>query len=264
MTSEVAAAYDATGQAWADGPVRVYGRIASMLCDRLPIELAGARVLDVGAGTGAATARAIDRGASVVGLDLAPGMLAARAAGSGPGVAADARVLPFVHGSFDGVLAAFSLNHLPDPATGLAEARRVLRRGGGLAACVYAEDGNDHPVKAAVEAAAAAAGWASPSWYEELRQRAVPELATPGRAVRVAARAGLGGAEAVVVHVSHPHLTADDLVAWRLGMAQHASFLAALPSTERSALVRRARDRLGDSCPMLVSRVVVLTWRRPG
>ncbi len=43
---------------------------------------------------------------------------------------ADAATLPFADASFDIVLAAHMLYHLPRPADGVAEIARVLRRGG--------------------------------------------------------------------------------------------------------------------------------------
>jgi ubiquinone/menaquinone biosynthesis C-methylase UbiE len=45
---------------------------------------------------------------------------------------ADAQSLPFPDGSFDTVVTTFVFCSIPDPATGLAEARRVLRPGGQL------------------------------------------------------------------------------------------------------------------------------------
>ena len=102
---------------------------------------AGAAVLDVGCGTGVLT-RALaglpDVGA-VVGVDLAPSLLA-RAREMAAGLAdvrfeeADARALPFPEGAFDVVVFDSTLSHVPEPERALAEAFRVLRPGGRLAA----------------------------------------------------------------------------------------------------------------------------------
>ena len=52
-------------------------------------------------------------------------------AGSGDLLAlADARRLPFADASVDALFAAGLVNHLPDPAAGLAELARVTRAGG--------------------------------------------------------------------------------------------------------------------------------------
>lgn len=99
----------------------------------------GDRALDVGCGTGRAMpalADAVGPAGRVIGLDLTPGMLAAaRAAGRdgcGALILADARRLPFADAGADAVFAAGLVQHLPDPAAGLAELARVTRPGGRL------------------------------------------------------------------------------------------------------------------------------------
>ena len=54
-----------------------------------------------------------------------------------------------------------------------------------------------------------------------------------------------------------PELGPGDLVDWRLGMAQHAPFVAGLAAGERSALRARAVELLGET-PVLVRSVLVL------
>ena len=55
--SALAGAYSDTGGAWEEGPARVYDRLAAVLIDRSPVSFRGGRILDVGAGTGAAGRR---------------------------------------------------------------------------------------------------------------------------------------------------------------------------------------------------------------
>lgn len=129
------------------------------LIDRLP--LAGAhRVLDVGTGVGtllpALQERAPD--ATVVGVDRSPGMVG-RASARFPRVIGDASRLPFATGSVDVAVLAFMLFHLPDPAAGLREARRVLAPGGAIGVTTW---GQDVPVPAV------------DIWHDELNRHGAP------------------------------------------------------------------------------------------
>ena len=100
-----------------------------------------ARVLEVGCGTGVLT-RALARlpnVASVVGVDPAPALIArARELADGISIVeyreADGRELPFEDAAFDVVVFDSTLCHVPMPERALAEAFRVLRPGGRLAA----------------------------------------------------------------------------------------------------------------------------------
>ncbi|MGH9155694.1 MAG: class I SAM-dependent methyltransferase [Acidimicrobiales bacterium] len=257
LTGELAAAYSATGGVWQRGPGRIYDRLAEVLVAGSPGPLVGARVLDVGAGTGAATRAVLAAGAdAVVAVDAAFGMLAHHAAERPPAAAGDAVALPFADAAFDAAVAAFSLNHLPDPAAGLREMARVTRRGGPLLAASYAA-GDAHPVKAAVEAALSARGWTPDPWYVTMRAGATAELATVAHGTVAAAAAGLD-ASVEVVHVPFPDLDAYDLVEWRLGLAQHAPFVARLPPAEHDAVAADAVRRLGGQFPSLVRSVLVV------
>jgi SAM-dependent methyltransferase len=83
------------------------------------------RVLDLGCGTGHSFHLLAPR--ETVGVDIDAGSLAGQDRET---VVADMRNLPFEDGLFDSVLAAHSVEHVPDPDAVLAEVARVLRPGG--------------------------------------------------------------------------------------------------------------------------------------
>jgi ubiquinone/menaquinone biosynthesis C-methylase UbiE len=104
---------------------------------------AGERVLDVGCGSGAVTrdiARRVGEHGLAVGLDPSPELLAlARRLAEGAGLddrtefrEGNALRLPFPDGSFDVVVCATVLSHVPEGEAAIPELARVLRPGGRL------------------------------------------------------------------------------------------------------------------------------------
>jgi SAM-dependent methyltransferase len=257
--SGAAAAYSTTAGAWQRGPGRIYDRLADVVVGSSPVPVAGARALDLGAGTGAASRAVLAAGAcAVVAVDAAVGMLAQDASARPPAVVADALGLPFPAATFDVTVAAFSLTHLGDPSAGLREAARVTRAGGAVIASAYADD-DVHPVKIAVEDALRARGWKPEPWYEVMRTTGAPKLATAEACRTAAVDAGLHDAEVVAVRVPFAELGAPELVGWRMGLAQHAPFVAALPTdADRAAVVAEAIDRLGTGWPTLERSILVI------
>jgi SAM-dependent methyltransferase len=99
------------------------------------VEWSPRRVLEVGGGPGELSERIQkELGADVSFVDISPRMVElARERGVDAQVG-DVQSLPFADGTFDTVVAAWMLYHVPDIDLGLSEIARVLRPGGALVA----------------------------------------------------------------------------------------------------------------------------------
>ena len=118
--------------------VPITARLVGPLLDAAEVR-GGSRVLDVASGPGHVAAGAAERGASVIGVDIADGMLSL-ARQLHPELEfrhGDAEALPFPDGSFDAVVANFVLLHVGRPEQAAAEFARVLAPGGRLALTVW-------------------------------------------------------------------------------------------------------------------------------
>ena len=131
----------------ADEYARVLDPTLESILRRL-VELAqlrpGSRVLDLATGTGAAARIAAEAGATVVGVDISPGMIDAAGRRSTPEVrfeVADVGRLPFESRSFSAVTCGFGLSHFPEVGAALAEVLRVLDVGGLFVACSWGREG---------------------------------------------------------------------------------------------------------------------------
>jgi ubiquinone/menaquinone biosynthesis C-methylase UbiE len=125
--------YEAAAESFLADRPRNAGDVAALgqLTSRLP---AGGSVLDLGCGAGVPVTHLLRKaGYDVVGLDFSMTQLRlARESVSAPLAQGDMTTLPFRAGSFDGVVAYYSIIHVPrdEHATIAREIRRVLVAGG--------------------------------------------------------------------------------------------------------------------------------------
>ena len=117
--TDIAVRYDRLNSILSLGRDQAWRRTA---IDRLP----GGRILDLGAGTGAANAVFGDR--EVVALDPSPEMLGLDDAAMR--VVSVGERLPFAEASFDAVFSAYVFRNLDSVEETLAEVNRILRPGG--------------------------------------------------------------------------------------------------------------------------------------
>ena len=258
LTQQIRAAYDRVGEAWNDGPARVYRAQAQPVLDAVG-DVTGARVLDVGTGSGVLADALVRRGARVVALDLSHGMLLRDAANRPPSVVADVRALPFPDACADVVTASFVLNHLDAPADGVRELARVVRSGGQLLATTF-EGEAPHPAKPVVEAVASRHGHVPPAWYDAVKSGTLPLLSSPDLFQAAAHAAGLVEARVDRVEVALA-LSPAELVAWRLGMAQLAPFVAGLTPQVRAELVAEAEREVAEVAAPVQMAVLLLVAR---
>lgn len=128
------------GESWAGGRAR----FGALLLERLP---PGAAVLDLGCGTGVPVARELAKRLTVTGVDISARSIAL-ARRNVPGAAflhADMATIDFPAGSFDAVVAFYSIIHLPReelPAL-LRAIAGWLRPGGLFVAALGANESDD-------------------------------------------------------------------------------------------------------------------------
>ena len=246
------------GAAWARGPQQVYDRLVRSALAWLPDRLDGQHAVDVGAGTGAATRELLRRGAEVVALDRSTSMLAELSRQTGgrvPTAVCDIRSLALPDDKYDVTVAGFVLNHLFDATAGMRELARVTRPGGRVIATTFGSD--DHPIKVAVDDVLVRFGFVHPQWYLSLKQVAMPTVADPGGLTRVGTSSGLRSVTVEKIDVDLGDLPVEAAIAYRLGLAHIAPFVAALDAADRARLDAELASVVGALPPLRLPMLVV-------
>ncbi|OPF77305.1 SAM-dependent methyltransferase [Streptomyces antioxidans] len=196
--------------------------------------LAGARVADVGAGTGIATALLRERGADVIAVEPGAGMVAQfrRALPEVPVVRGDGNALPLADASRDLVTYAQSW-HWTDTDRSVPEALRVLRPGGALAVWWNTTAFEVPWIAAQAERVAAHCG-VGPAPAARLDD---------GRATRLAGLSGLRGTRRQV-----PWSRVVSLDTHLANITSHSVFLV-LGESGTQAFLTAERDRLRELFP---------------
>lgn len=221
---------------------RYSGLLAPQMADLAGIA-AGQRVIDVGCGPGALTSELARRlGADhVAAVDPSVSFVEA-AKQRHPGVdvrQASAEALPFPDAAFDAAVAQLVVHFMADPVGGLREMRRVARRGGVVAACVWDHAGAKGPLGRFWEAASAL----DPAVVDESDLAGARE----GHLAELFAAAGLGEirSSTVVSHVEHPSFEAW-WEPYTRGVGPAGAYVARLDDEARDRLRAECRKRMGD------------------
>jgi SAM-dependent methyltransferase len=211
----------------------------------------GQRVLDVGCGPGALTAELVARvgPAAVSAVDPSePFVAAARARNPDVDVQqASAEELPFADETFDAALAQLVVHFMSDPAAGVAEMRRVTRRDGVVAACVWDHGGGQGPLSPLWEAAREL----DPGIQGESRLMGSRQ----GDLAQLFEATGLREIEETALSVSVEHPTFEEWwEPFNLGVGPAGSYVAGLDPERRAQLRERCRAVLPDAPFVLTVR----------
>ncbi len=197
---------------------------------------AGERILDLGCGDGALTAKLAARGCSVVGIDSSASMVAAACAGGLDCRVADAVALPF-RAEFDGVFSNAALHWMLAPDAVLAAVARALKPGGRFVG-EFGGAGNVQAIVRALQAALSARG----ASYDELSPWYFPSREEyRGRLERAGFRV------AAMESFARPTPLPGDIAAWlRVFAAPFVEALAGGADDAYDELRERLRPELWD------------------
>lgn len=203
----------------------------------------GARVLDLGAGTGKVSRALLAVGFDVLAVEpLAPlRELLAQSIGAERVLEGTAEAIPVADASVNAVTIGDAF-HWFDQRAALAEIARVLRPGGGLAILITLPD------------------WSGASWAHEVGQLVMESRPDhphfDGPPWHEAVRAAGGWSDPVEITVKVPQATSPDRIVAHLASI---SWIAGMTDDERQSFLGRIRALIdaGETPPELPARVVI-------
>lgn len=218
------------------------------------------RVLDLGAGVGVDVPH-IRRhlpAAHVVAADLIEPMIRLAPADAAR-LVMDAGALAFGDASFDAVVIAFMLFHVPDPRAALRGVRRALARGGTIAVGTWEAEPEDFR--------------ANVVWIEELDSAgALPADAsvmnhemmdTPGKVVALLGEAGFSDVRAATRSTDEA-MDLETFLTRRTTLGTSRVRFESLPQAARAEVVQRTRERLASLSPedFVSKESAIYAWAR--
>jgi SAM-dependent methyltransferase len=221
---------------------RYMGRYAEPLADVFMAFAgvgSGDKVLDVGCGSGALTARLCSVGAEVAAIDPSPPFVdAVRMRLPDVDVRqGTAEELPYDTATFDAALAQLVVHFMANPESGIRQMARVTRCGGVIAACVW-----DGPT-----------GALAPFWDAahvidpEVHDEAALPGARRGHLAELFEAAGLRDVEDDSLAVDVVHATFEEWwEPYTYGVGPAGDYVQRLDEDGRARIKSVARERLGD------------------
>lgn len=233
---EVAERYDTFVDPYIEHWAPVLRAFSEPLLARLPAD--GARILDLGCGPGVVSRALLERGATVVGVDIAEEMLRRAPFAC---LVGDVERLPFAGGAFDAAVSTFVLQHIPWASRVFAEACRVLRPAGAFATATWGADvietGGPWDVAwAALEAERPPPAEGIKTWHARVD--------SPAKVRRMARRAGFAEIEAWQEEMAY-RWSRDGFLGWVRCQRVFGRRLAALSEEAQARVLARIDDEVG-------------------
>jgi ubiquinone/menaquinone biosynthesis C-methylase UbiE len=245
------------------------GRMTTVIVDPMlhAVEASsGVRLLDVCCGPGYVAGTAADRGATAVGIDLAPAMVdeARRRFPDAEFREGDAENLDFPDASFDAVTCSFGLLHLSEPRCAIAEAFRVLAPGGRYAFAVWSQPEKARLLDLALKAIGAHADMTVPL----PKAPAMFEFSDPEVAGAALEQAGFNHVIAQEVPIVFEGGSPEDVFDWfdKSAVRTMAVFRLQEPAVQeriREAILEGARAYASDCALRIPCPAVLYRGRKP-